>query len=158
MSEQSEWRLAVVSELVWAVLPERRQDAKPWADIGARAEYVYERDRDNWQRGDPNFEVYSDAFINKAYIVGRVSAIRNHLAAKGRAIVFTNCGGKGGSVYRATTVAEMDEMFAARQRIVKGMTDGCNTAIEIARQAMPELTVPYLRTVPELPAGSPSEN
>ena len=131
------WRLSVVAELVWKVLPEQERP-KPWIDVAVAAVYEYEHKIRDYQDCDDNFVLYSDNFINKQYIVNRRSDVRRYLEEQGRYITY-NSGRGEGNIYRVRDDVQLDRLLAMRQNRMAGLVDSYNNSLEAVRKHKPEL-------------------
>jgi hypothetical protein len=151
MSELTEWKLAIVTELVLAVLPETPEEAIPWEDVASRVVWEYQRDRARWQEDDPMFDLYQDNFINKNYILNKRFQIRDNLARQGLSIPWRT-DGRRGQVYLARSVEAMEQQMSLHRRRIEGFADGYNARTDKVHKVHPESTIPYLHTTRQLPA------
>lgn len=142
-NELSTWRLSMVAELVWKVLPEQER-AKPWEDVAVAAVYEYEHKIHEYQDGDDNFVLYSDKFINKQYIFNRRSDIRKYLEEEGRYISYTAGRGEG-NIYRVTDDSQLDRLLTIRHNRMAGLVDSYNESLETIRKHKPQLAMDMLQ-------------
>lgn len=145
-NELSTWRLSMVAELVWKVLPEQER-AKPWIDVAVAAVYEYEHKIREYQDGDDNFVLHSDSFINKQYIVNRRSDIRKYLEDQERYISYTAGRGEG-NIYRVVDDSQLDRLLTIRHNRMAGLVDSYNDSLEAIRRHKPQLVMDMFQFEP----------
>jgi len=152
MSDLSEWKLAVVTDLVLKVVPTNPEDAKPWEDVAVRAVYEYERTRESWQTGDPNFDIYQDNFIRKEYIFNRRNEIRTKLIQERGIVLMWNAGRSYTGIWRDDTEDAMRAYLETRRKNIGGQADGYNSNVDAGAKLHDGLTMPVFEQVRRLPS------
>jgi len=151
-TELSEWKLSVIADLVFAVVPTDPKRAKTWEDVSVLAVGEYERDPSRWQAGDPNFELYEDNFIRKEYIQNRRHEIRNKLIQEKGVVLLWAPGRAYTGVWRDDTADAMQAYLEARRRNLGGQAEGYNSQVD-AGSKLHGISLPIFEEAPRLVAG-----
>lgn len=118
-------RVQFLSDLVWEVVPNRPEKAKPKHIVAENAENYYERNRQRFL-DDPSAIVLSatdrgDFWVRASYILNYWVDIKDYLMAQGKIITYTR--GKGGGIYKTSDNSRMKDLHDFKLRVVKKQSD-----------------------------------
>ena len=120
MGERTASRIMFVSDIVWEVLPETKDRAKPKNIVSENAENYYIRNRIKFL-DDPSNDVLTetdgkDSWLKASYIRNYWADIRDYLFATGRGIDYNRSG-----CYRTENDGDIQKLHERRARVVKKM-------------------------------------
>lgn len=133
MQALKDWRIDVLTDLVFDVIPRKEKEGIPWRTVCRRAEEHYKQDTESISAGDPMFETHKDTFISAAKIYGRRGQIRRNAAGRGRGAICNAYDGNGHCIGVCLSGRKklIEQTYQHRHAVIQGSTERVNIEADI---------------------------